>query len=166
MNRPLLIAIGCLAAAGVLLGVRQISQGPPDVVQIKQAVDEAVEASREGRPGPVLDFVSRSLTVNADMVGGERGEISKFIRNYKPNVEVLNFTPQIRGDEAVLTSPVRLSLKVLTFETDQTVPDVTLRFRRETAFRYLIIPSSRWRLSDISAPNLLEGLPPGLPQTP
>jgi len=161
MNRQLLIAVVCaVAALGVIL-VRQLGQGPSDVVQIKTAVDEAVAASKAGKPGPVLDFISRSLTLNADLVGGERGEIAKYIRNYRPDVEVLNFAPRITGDDATLVSPVKLKLKIFTVETEQTVPEVTLKFRREATFRYLIIPGRVWRLTDISVKELPMGLPTG-----
>lgn len=161
MDRRFKIALGCVAAAAALLLVRAALDGPSDQELIRTAVDEAVAASKEGKPGPVLDFVSRSMTVNAQQVGAERGEIAQFIRQYRPEVEIVEFNPRIQGDEAVLMTPVRLKLRILTAETTQEVPDVTLRFRREAAVRWGIVPASRWRLTDVTADQLPTSAPEG-----
>ena len=78
--------------AGVLLVARAMLFGPSDRELIDAAVKESVLASREGRPGGVLEYLSNSFTLNSES-GLDRKEISRFIKSGKPEVVIRNPQP-------------------------------------------------------------------------
>lgn len=127
-----------------------VSSQPDDPKLIRQALDEAVRASREGRPGGVVELLSQNLKLNNVDVGGNQRQIADFIRTQKPDVTVQNPTPQITGDEARIVSPVELSLGLL---GKRNLNEVTMIFRKEDTTQYLIFPSRRWRLVEVRAPD-------------
>ncbi|HZH98180.1 MAG TPA: hypothetical protein VEX38_04350, partial [Fimbriimonadaceae bacterium] len=53
------VFLGMAYAAGVF-------GGPSDKEQIQTALDEAILASKEGRPGGVLDYLSQNFKVNEE----------------------------------------------------------------------------------------------------
>lgn len=152
MKKTILVVVGILV---VLVGVRTImSLGKPDDKQlVREALAESIAASKEGRPGGVMDKISDKLMVNSQQVAS-MGQIANWIRDSKPDVEVKNQDPVIIGEEAQITSPVRVKL---TFPGgagfDQTIDDVTLIFAKESATDWLIIPTTKWRLREVKLPD-------------
>ena len=121
--------------------------GKSDKELIKIALDEAITASKEGRPGGVLDFLSRKFEVNGQQYGS--GDIAKTIKEMKPDVTIEKPDPTVNGDSATITSPVRLS--VLTMGMN--ISEVTITFARETGTKWLIFPTKKWRMVEVDVPD-------------
>lgn len=155
MNR----AYGILALVlGAVVGFRVVTlmlgQGD-DATMIKESLRQSLEASRKGEPGGVLDAISGSLTVNGEEQSGQRGFIANYVRNQKPDLEVTNQNPIVTGDEARITSPVKVKINVpILGEKTVTIKDVVMVFHKETGREYLIFPTKKWRLAEVQAPPM------------
>lgn len=152
-KKPILIVAGILV---LLIGVRVVMglSGADDKKLIQEALAESIKASKEGRPGGVMDKISDKLVVNSEQVG--KSQIGNVIRDMKPDVEVLKQDPIITGEEAQITSPVRLKVSLPIGNGtafDQTINDVTLIFAKESATDWLIIPTTKWRLREVKLPD-------------
>ncbi len=152
-KKPILIVAGILV---LLVGVRVVMglSGADDKKLIQEALAESIKASKEGRPGGVMDKISDKLVVNSEQVG--KSQIGNVIRDMKPDVEVLKQDPIITGEEAQITSPVRLKVSLPIGNGtafDQTINDVTLIFAKESATDWLIIPTTKWRLREVKLPD-------------
>lgn len=123
---------------------------PTDEEAIQAALKEALQASREGRPGVVLDFVSRSLKVNDEQQSAGRGEIGNYIRQAKPDIEILNPKPVITGDSATIVSPVKVSIRIAMVQSPPMTLNARIGLTRETGRDWLIIPVPKWRVSEIT----------------
>lgn len=153
MKKPILIIGGILV---LLVGVRVIMGLAPadDKKLISEALAESIKASKEGRPGGVMDKISNKFTVNNERFGNR--QISDVIRDMKPDVEVVKPDPVVIGDEAQITSPVRLKVGLPIGNGtafDQTIQGVTLVFAKESATEWLIIPTTKWRLKEVKLPE-------------
>ena len=153
MKKPILVVAAILV---VLVGVRVVMGLAPqdDKKLVREALAEAIKASREGRPGGVMDKISDNLNVNGDPV--RKGQVMNWIRNSKPDVTVEKQDPVIIGEEAQITSPVQVKLKLpigngIAF--DRTIDNVTMVFAKESATDWLIIPTTRWRLREVKLPD-------------
>lgn len=144
--------VGALVAL-VVIGGGAIGMGafggPSDEELIKQALDDAILASKEGRPGGVLEFISQKFTVNDEQYADR--DIAKTIKDLRPNVEVENPTPTIQGDRATIVSPVRLSVTLPPVGTK--LSQVTIKFERESGFKWLVIPTKKWRMVQVEMPE-------------
>ncbi|MFX8820935.1 hypothetical protein ABTM55_19390, partial [Acinetobacter baumannii] len=80
--------------------------GPSDENLIREAVTRSIEASREGRPGGVIDYISDRFAVNGDQPG--TSAIARFIRESKPEVTIDSYKPLVNGDQALITTPVKV----------------------------------------------------------
>ncbi len=147
-------------AVVVLLGVLAFPFvfGPSDQQLIQQALDDSVAASREGRPGGVLEYLSHSLKYNDEAVGN-RSEVATFIKNSHPQVVIENPTPTINGNTATIVSPVTLTFGLGPVGTPVRLQKVEITLSKETGTRFLILPSPKWRVSEVKADaNELQGL--------
>jgi len=145
--------IGIVIAIAVVFGIRvalTLSANGDDRKMISQALGEAIKASREGRPGGVVELLSDSLKVNNIDVGPNQRQITQFIREQKPDVVVQDPSPQITGDEARIVSPVELDLGLL---GKRNLSEVTLIFRKEDSTAFLVFPTRKWRLTEVRAPE-------------
>jgi len=152
MKKPILIAVAVLV---VLLGVKVLMSlgGGDDKALVREALTESIKASKEGRPGGVMDKISDKLTVNNEQVAS-MGQISSWIKNSKPDIEVLTQDPVIMGDEAQITSPVKVKLSLPGGnDFDKTIEGVTLIFAKESATDWMIIPTKKWRLREVKLPD-------------
>ena len=152
MKKPTLIIAAILV---VLVGVRVVLSmgGGDDKALVKEALQESIKASKEGRPGGVMDKISDHMTVNGQEVATTR-QIADWIKNLKPDVVVTKPEPVILGDEAQITSPVSIKGSGMGgFSFDKTIDNVTLIFARENATEWLIIPTKKWRLKDVKLPD-------------
>lgn len=160
MKKPILIVAAILV---VLVGARVIMSlgGGDDKKLVREALSESIKASKEGRPGGVMDKISDKLTVNNEQVAS-MGQIANFIKNSKPDVEVLKQDPVVMGDEAQITSPVKVKLDLPGGAGfNQTIEGVTLIFAKENATEWLFIPTKKWRLKEVRLPdNVMSQLSP------
>lgn len=153
MKKPILIVAVILA---VLVGIRVVMGLAPqdDKKLIREALAESIKASKEGRPGGVMDMISDKINVNGTPIN--KGPIADWIRKSKPEIVVQKQDPVITGEEAQITSPVqvKLSLPIGNGSAfDQTVNDVTMVFSKESATDFLVIPTTRWRLREVRLPE-------------
>lgn len=144
MRRWPLVLISLLV---VLVGGRYIYgivTRKDDATQIREALAEAVKASKEGRPGGVVDKIMENFKVNDQPFS--KGLIANFVKNQHPEVEFLDDTPMVNGDTAQLTSDVNVTLDMF---GKKELKDVQISFRKESTLEWLIIPSSKWHLSAV-----------------
>lgn len=148
MNKKVLI--GGIAGAAVLIyvGIGLFAPQPSDEELIRQALDEAIKAGKEGRPGSVIDFLASDFEVN-----GERfstGQIAERIRKMKPDMKFENREPTVSGDNASLKSSVALSLAI---GPSMNIDNVEVIFEKRSATRMLIFPAKKWQVTDVSVPE-------------
>jgi hypothetical protein len=120
-----------------------------DKEQIKVALKDSIEAGKEGRAGSVIDLLSKEFEVNGMQPG--MNQVSKLVREYKPEVEVLQTEPLVSGDVAEIVSPVKLSLKGI--PTGFEISNVKFVFQKEQGTTLLIFPSKKWRLRSLELPE-------------
>lgn len=152
MDKAPKVFLGILGFLVIAVGIRfgfTLANRPSDQQQIETAMKEAIQASREGRPGGVVDLLSRNLTVNDQQVNVERRMIADYVRSNRPEVEVLEPQAQITGTEGRIVSPVTLSLGPLS----KTMKEVTLIFKKEPASEFGFIPTDKWRLVEVRVPD-------------
>lgn len=141
-----------LLVAGVLQAV--LASGPSDERLIREALRESLHASREGRPGGVVELLSDQLEFNNELVANKR-QIAQFVRDSRPDVSVSEKSLEVRGENALMVANVTVRLATpLGFGLDRTFEDVQLLFRKEPGTRLLILPDSKWRLYRVVAPNV------------
>jgi hypothetical protein len=116
---------------------------------IQKALAESIKASREGRAGGVMDKLSSQLKFNGSDYGSAGRDISRFIRDSRPDITVENDDPVISGDEGTIVSPVDLKLSMLGQSLDRHLKKVTMVFRKEDARDWLVIPVRKWKLAEV-----------------
>jgi hypothetical protein len=156
-SKTILIASSVLLLlAGVFLW--SMSTGPSDDVLIAQAIDDSIRASREGRPGGVLDNLSRDLKVQDEDI--DNPAVKNFIENQKPDIELTNKKPVMRGDLAVVTTDVIVTFGLAGMRVPAPITGVQIELQKETGFKYFIFPTKKWKIvkifsSDDGTGNLL-----------
>jgi len=120
-----------------------------DTALIVQALAESIKASKEGRPGGVMDKLSDNLQLNGENESGNQREIARFIRDSRPDVTVDDMTPVVTGDQATIISPVDFKVSVLGVNQDRHLKEVTIIFRKEEDRDWLIFPVKRWKLAEV-----------------
>jgi hypothetical protein len=142
-----LIVIFVLAAP--LLGKFVMARffGPSDDQLVRQALNEAILAGREGRPGGVLEHLSNSFKINSQQP--TTFDKADFIRNSRPDVSVDDPTPIVVGDTARITSDVEIKINLAGNRIAQKVEAVSMVFRREDGLEWLIVPVKKWRLEQV-----------------
>jgi hypothetical protein len=157
-------ALILLSLAVVLVGARLAFFGgsKDDASLIREALAESIKASKEGRPGGVLDKLSEKFTVNNEEPG--KKNVADFVRKSKPEIVVTKPDPVVNESEgtAQINSPVHLNFNFLGQKYDAEVPNVTIRFAREDSRQWLIFPSKQWRVTEVEVPQ--ESIPniPGM----
>ncbi len=152
MSKQVKVILAAVAVLVVFFGgafASGLFGGQSDEQMIKAALDEAVLASKEGRPGGVLEFISQRFAVNGMKYG--TGDISKTIKDLRPNVEIENPTPNITGNSATIVSPVRLAVSLPPIGT--TLSEVTITFAKENGTKWLIFPVKKWRMVEVDMPE-------------
>jgi hypothetical protein len=153
------IALALVLAAITLIAVRLVyfGAGQDDKALIRQALAESIKASKEGRPGGVLDKISVDFKVNQQ--SPSRNDIADVIKKSRPDVVVTQPDPVVHESDgtAQINSPVKLSLDMLNQHIEREIPNVTIRFKREDSRQWLIFPSKQWRVTEVLIPA--ESLP-------
>jgi hypothetical protein len=143
--------IGIAAVVAAVALYMGFAPGPPDREQIQQALKNSVKASKEGRPGGVLEYLSDNFTINNVQYNPNDMAVAKAIKQYRPDVTVTNNEPQINGDKATITSNVRLSIPLVGRGVD--IPQVTFTFQKQKGTKWLVFPSKDWKLQQVSVPQ-------------
>lgn len=147
MNKKVLAGVAG-AAVLVYVGIGLFAPQPSDEALIQTALDEAIQASKEGRPGSVIDLLANDFAVN-----GERfstGQIAERIRKMKPNIKFADRSPTISGDTANLRSSVALSLAI---GPSMSIDNVEVIFEKRSATRMLLFPTKKWEVTDVNVPE-------------
>lgn len=153
MKRSAWIAIVVAAAVLTFFGFR----GPSDRELIDQAITESAKAGREGRAGGVLEYLSKSLKVNQVEYSGTRFDISRFVRDSHPDVQLKNQTVEVdeSGGKATVTASATVSVTLLGLsEMSRDIDKVEIRLEREDTRKWLIFPARIWRIVSVDAPNV------------
>lgn len=151
MNKAKLFwMIASLVAAGLILRFVIFAPQASDKEQIQAALAEAVLAGKEGRPGSVVDLMSKEMTVNDD-VQVNMTQIAKYVREQRPNVEFSNQDPSISGDRALITANVTVSLGLPPMSIQ--IKNVEMEFEKETTVKLLLIPDKKWQLKNVRIPS-------------
>ncbi len=151
MKKAFVTGIFILVALVVLRVAIGLSSHPSDQQQIQTALDDSIQASREGRPGGVLDLLSKNLTFNGEDASGYQGQVAQFIKKQRPDVTVVQPNPIVTGDEAQIVSPVNITVSLLGQTKTFNLKDVILTFHREQTMKFLIFPTTRWELTEVRA---------------
>lgn len=151
-----------VAIAVIGFGAKWISSmnGPDDRTLIRRALSDAQKASREGRPGGVMELLSAHIKINSDSPGNET-QIAKWIKDGHPDVRITQIDPLVEGDRATIVSPASVSFDMSHFgHFDRQFPSVTLVFRKEDDHEWIVIPVKKWKLVDavLPASDIPEGL--------
>ena len=149
-KRIIFLLLGVVVAL-VILRFTLFAPQPNDQQQITQALNDSIEASKEGRAGGVLDLLSAKFKVNDQEPN--HFDIAKFIRNNKPDITVYNTNAVINGDTARIDTSVEVKISILKQDFDQKIDNVTLVFQKEDARKFLVIPTTAWHLTDVEVPN-------------
>ena len=153
MNRNLwgvVVVLVLLVAGRVLVG---LSAQRNDRAEILQALRDSIQAGKEGKAGSVLDKLSGQFKYNDQDARGSLGDISRFVREQRPDVTVKNPNPIISGDQARITSDVDLSLSLLGQSQSMSLKNVVIVFQRETGTIWGVIPAQQWHISEVRAPD-------------
>ncbi len=146
------VGIYLLLLAGIgALALFLTMPGASDAQLIREALEESIRAGKEGRPGSVLDLLSREFTINEREVGSYR-DVARAIRDARPDVEIENWAADISAETAVMVTPVKVKLRgPLAFEAR--LAEVRLEFRKETGTKWLVIPTRTWKLHRVQVPE-------------
>lgn len=143
-----------LSGAGAIAALTFIAFGmglfgaPSDEELIQTALDTAIKAGQEGRPGSVIEFLANDFQVNEQRFS--MGQIAERIKSLKPKAEFANRKPTITGDTASLTSDIKLSVSLPPMNVD--VDKVTVEFEKRSARKWLIFPTRQWQLTKVIVP--------------
>jgi len=143
------LIIGVLVVAVLALLVRVFAFGPSDSELIKESLKRSTEAARRGEASAVMDRLSRSLSYNESPVG-DRNDIVKVIRLSKPEVTLGDVNPKIDGNTAVVTTSAHVKIEYSALNMNQDIPKVTIKLQKETSFKYLIVPTPKWRITEVT----------------
>lgn len=153
MKKPILIIAGLLILLiAIKVGISLANPGN-DQTMVEEALAESIQASKEGRPGGVLDKISGNLKVNDMDANGNRSQIADFIKKNHPDLTVENKKAVISGDQAEIVSPVTIELSLLGQSRSINIPEVTMIFKKESDMEYLIIPTKKWKLAEVRLPD-------------
>jgi len=153
LSKPVIVIGAILALLIVIRVVISNSSGGDDQQQIEQALDDSIKASKEGRPGGVMDKLSDNLKVNSQKTSGNRSQIANYIKENRPDVIVKNRHAVVSGDEAKIESSVEIELNILGQTRKVELNDVTMTFRKEDDHIYVFIPVQRWKLAEVQVPE-------------
>jgi hypothetical protein len=123
---------------------------PNDATLVRQALLEAIQASREGRPGSAAELLGTSIKIDNVEVTSVQRQITDFIRKQRPNLTVDHPAPKIIGNEARIVSSVEIDLGLF---GNRRLRQVTMIFRKEDSTEYLVIPTRKWHLVEVRTPE-------------
>jgi hypothetical protein len=149
MKNKRIIAIS--AAVSVLIALAwPFFNRPTDQELITQAIESAAEASSDGKPGGVLEYLSRSFEING-AAPGSRGEIADYISQVQPDFTIDKTDADIDGDNAKVITKVEVAI-MGGMGGRINIDPINIHLRRETGWTF-IFPTDKWRIVSIEAPS-------------
>ncbi|MEQ1822486.1 MAG: hypothetical protein ABL949_08250 [Fimbriimonadaceae bacterium] len=149
MNKKTIIwGAGALALLTFIAFGMGLFGAPSDQELIQKALDNAVKAGQEGRPGSVIEFLANDFEINGEKY--RMGQIAEQIKKLKPKAEFANRVPSVSGDSATLVSNIKLSVSLPPVNVD--VDEVTVEFEKRSARKWLIFPDKQWQLTRVTVP--------------
>jgi len=144
--------VGVIALCGIALFVISSLKSGDDRKLIQEALDQSISASREGKPGGVLENISTNFKFNDSEIA-TRGDIGQYVKNMRPEVEILQREPTITGDTAKIISDVKVKFRLGPVESEQKIENVVITLQRENGTKFGIIPTKKWRIVTVSVPS-------------
>lgn len=123
---------------------------PNDATLVREALLEAIQASREGRPGSAAELLGTSIKVDKVEVTSVQRQITDFIRKQRPSITVDHPNLKIIGNEARIVSSVEIDLGIF---GNRRLSQVTMIFRKEDSTEYLVIPTRKWHIVEVRTPD-------------
>lgn len=142
---PLVVLLLVIALVGGRFIFMALSR-TDDRTLIKEALAEAVKASREGRPGSVIDLLASNFKVNGE--NASVGQVADFVKKNHPDVSIKNTEPTISGETAEITSDVDVAVNFMGARS-YTFRNARIQLRKETVMDWLVFPTSKWHLSAV-----------------
>lgn len=152
MNRKVAVIVGLVVALIAVLVLRSTLFGPNDRQLIDSAIQESIQASRDGRPGGVLEYLSQSFRIN-DQDPGSRRNIAQFIKQSKPEVKLSTYEPVIDGNTASIVTDAAVNIDYLGMKMDGTLKNVKIVLQKEQGTKWLVLPDRQWRIVSVTAPQ-------------
>lgn len=154
MGNLVKVLLGVAAVIVIALGIWWVTGTKVDDQKlIAKALDDAVEAGRQGRPGGVLENLSFNISVNGTDYSGQQRQIGDFIKKNNPDVSFENKRAVVTENEATIVTPAVIKLSLLGNNMQRHVDNVTLIFRKEDDREWLIFPTRRWKLAQMRIPD-------------
>ena len=141
---PIIVLLVALGVGAYLLATAKHD----DRAEIETALKSALKASREGRAGGVIEYLTANVDVNGQAYNVNQ-QFANFIRKYHPDITLGECDPKIEGDNASVKSDIQFS--VLTQSID--VQQVTFTLHREKTRKWLFFPDQEWKVTGASAPD-------------
>ncbi len=135
--------------------------GPTDDQLILEALEESVQASREGSSGGVLSRLASNFTYNNEDIGA-RTNAARWIQTLRPEITFFNRDIVKEGGKASITAPVKV---VFAGGINVDLNSVKVTFRKGTGTRYVIFPYANWQIESVVSEGFDPSsfMPMGLP---
>jgi hypothetical protein len=153
MNKAWIGAVVVLVGLVAIRVVLTMSARTSDQDQIRTAVAESIELSKDGKPGGLMELLGSQLTVNSQDASGAMSQVADFIKKQHPDVKFDHIDPLVTGDRAQVTSPATVDLNFLGQHRTFHLREVLLIFKREPGTKWFVIPTEKWRLEQVEVPN-------------
>jgi hypothetical protein len=104
----------------------------------------------------VMDFISDQLRI--DGLGRiTKAQVANLIRDSKPDVQVDTQSIEVQGNKAEMLADATVNANVSMFSMStnfsRTFTGIKLRFEKEEARKYVIVPVRVWRLVEVNIPG-------------
>lgn len=148
----LVIVILAATVGGMIVMARDTRS---DEEQIRTALQESIDMSREGRAGGVLDLLSSHFKIEG-VFNLSPAAIAREIRENKPDLRFSNERLVVDGEKAEMTADIAVSGSVgmgpVSKDFSVPIQGVRLLFRKEGATRFIFIPTQAWKLTEVKLP--------------
>lgn len=148
MRKAPLILLGLFIALIAGRFIYGMAVKPSDEQLIQQALKDALDGSKQGRTGSLVDLISSKLAVNGASPGVR--QVADFVKKSRPDVKLANSEPVVTGDTAQITSDANVSANFLGTTQSIDLKNVQLVFKKEMGTDWMIFPTTKWRLTDVN----------------
>lgn len=135
--------------------------GPSDDELIQEALEESIQASREGSSGGVLSRLASNFTYNNEGIGA-RTDAARWIQTLRPEISVFKRDIVKEGEKASITTPVKV---IFAGGINVDLENVKVTFKKSTGTRYVVFPYADWQIESVVSEGFDPSsfMPMGLP---